>query len=80
MTPTVEIDEERRDALVARLRGFFLEQFDEELSPFRAGEVVDFFLAHLGPQVYNQAVQDARGFMMKKLEDLDGDLYRAEPG
>ncbi len=75
---TVRIDEPRRAALVARLRGFFLEEFDEELSTFRAEQVLDFFLETLGPQVYNQAVQDARGFMQQKLDDLDGDLYMPE--
>lgn len=75
---TVRIDESRREALVARLRGFFLEEFDEELSPFRAAQVLDFFLETLGPQVYNQAVQDARGFMQQRLDDLDGDLYMPE--
>lgn len=75
---TVRIDEPRREALVARLRGFFQEEFDEELSPFRAEQVLDFFLETLGPQVYNQAVQDARGFMQQKLDDLDGDLYMPE--
>lgn len=75
---TVRIDETRREALVNRLREFFLEEFDEELSPFRGEQVLDFFLETLGPQVYNQAVQDARGFMQRKLDDLDGDLYIPE--
>lgn len=77
---TVRIDDIRREALMARLRSFFLEEFDEELSPFRAAQVLDFFLETLGPQVYNQAVQDARGFMQQKLDDLDGDLYMPEEG
>jgi len=75
---TVRIDDDRRDALVRRLQAFFLEEFDEALSPFRASQVLDFFLEQLGPQVYNQAVQDARGFMQQKLDDLDGDLYMPE--
>ena len=77
---TVRIDDTRREVLVARLRGFFLEEFDEELSPFRAAQILDFLLETLGPQVYNQAVQDARGFMQQKLDDLDGDLYMPEEG
>ena len=72
------MDAERRKVLTSRLQGFFLAEFDETLSPFRAEQILDFFLATLGPQVYNQAVQDARRFMQQTLEDLDGEVYQPE--
>lgn len=74
----ITIDLARRAALAGRLQRFFLEEFDEELSAFRADQILDFFLAVLGPQVYNQAVQDARKFMQERLEDLDGEVYQPE--
>lgn len=72
---SVELSEERRAELVLRLRGFFLEHFEEELSEFRAEHLLDFVLEAMGPQVYNQAVQDARAFMQRKLEDLEGEVW-----
>lgn len=72
------LDDGRREDLVRSLRGFFLEEFDEELSDFRATQLLDFFLDALGPPIYNQAVQDARGFMLKKLDDLDGEVHLPE--
>jgi uncharacterized protein (DUF2164 family) len=72
---TVQLDEERRRLLIEGLRGFYLESFDEQLSAFRAEQLLDYFLETAGPQVYNQAVQDARGFMQRKLDDLDGEVY-----
>jgi uncharacterized protein (DUF2164 family) len=77
---TIRIDDERRQRMLRLLQGFFREQFDEELSAFRAGELVEFFLTSLGPQVYNQAVQDARKYMQEKLDDLEGDVYVPEEG
>ncbi len=74
----IELTEERRERLVSRLAGFYQEEFDEEISAFRAEQVLDFFLDALGPQVYNQAVQDARGFMLRKLEDLDGEVHERD--
>ncbi len=73
----IRIDDERRQDLIGRLRAFFHEEFDEEISDFRASQLLDFLVAVLGPQVYNQAVQDARAFMQRKLEDLEGDVYEA---
>lgn len=74
----VELDEKRRAHLISRLQGFFLEEFDEELSPFRAEGMLDFFLEAVGPSVYNQGVEDARVFMMKKLDDLDAEIHERE--
>ena len=74
----IQLDDDRRARLTALLQGFFREELDEELSEFRAAQVLDFFLGALGPQVYNQAVQDARRFMAEKLDDLDGEVYEPE--
>ncbi len=74
----VKLDDARREGLVSRLRGFYQQEFDEELSDFRAEQVLDFFLEALGPQVYNQAVQDARGFMLRALDDIDGEVHEHE--
>ena len=75
---TLNLDDERRALLVANLQTFFREKFDEDFSAFRAEEVLDFFLGALGPQVYNQAVQDARAFLQHKLDDLEGEVYEPE--
>lgn len=75
---SLELDDTRRRRLIQGLQGYFLQEFDEELSPFRAEQVLDFFLESLGPAVYNQAVQDARGFMQRKLDELDGEIHEPE--
>jgi len=75
---TFTLDDDRRRQLSERLQAFHRERFDEELSPFRADEILEFVLAAVGPQVYNQAVQDARKYMQQKLDDLDGDVYAPE--
>lgn len=74
----IDLDPARRARLVEEIQGFFLESFDEEVSAFRAEQLLDFSLGHLGPQVYNQGVQDARVFMQRKLDDLDGEVYEPE--
>ena len=74
----MSLDETRRAQLLAQVRGFSLEEFDEEISMFRAEQLLDFFLEKLGPPVYNQGVQDARRFLQEKLDDLEGDVYEPE--
>ncbi len=71
----LELSEERRDGLSSRLGRLMQEEYGEELSPFRANTLIEFFLGELGPPVYNQAIQDARGFIQERLDDLDADFY-----
>lgn len=71
----IPLADDRRDQLLLALEGFYLKEFDEVLSRFRAEQIVDFLLKALGPPIYNQAVQDARGFMQRKLDELDGEVF-----
>lgn len=74
----LKLSEERRSLLVTNLQVLFRDTFDEELSEFRAGQILDFALAELGPAIYNQAVQDARAYFQRKLDDLEGEVYETE--
>ncbi len=72
---TVTLADERRTRLSAHLQAFFRDQFDENLSEFRANELIDLLLRTLGPEVYNQAVQDVRAHFQTRLDDLDGEVF-----
>ena len=74
----VRLTDERRAEILRLLREYYREEFDEELSDFRAGNLLEFFVATLGPPVYNQAIQDARAFMAERLEDLDATFHEQE--
>jgi uncharacterized protein (DUF2164 family) len=75
----IRLSDERRSILVRALKNWFDENYDEPLSDFRAGELVDFFVRELGPPVYNQGVRDAHAYMQDKLTDLEGEVYEREP-
>jgi uncharacterized protein (DUF2164 family) len=74
----LNISDERKAQLVAQLIGFYQTEFDEKISPFRAEQLLEFFLEKLGPAVYNQAVQDARAYVQARLDDLEGEVYASD--
>jgi len=74
----LRLDAERRATLAHQLSALYESRFDERLSEFRAEELITFFLRHLGPAVYNQAIADARGYMLERLEDLDVEYNEPE--
>jgi len=74
----IKLAPERKDEIVRSVINWFSNEFDEELSPFRAEALVDFMLKQIGPSQYNQAITDARKFMLEKLDDLDSEFFEAE--
>ena len=74
----IRLDPDRRAKLLAAIRRYFEENFDEPVSDFRAAALLDFFVAELGPAVYNQGVRDAASFIQDKLTDIEGEVYETE--
>jgi uncharacterized protein (DUF2164 family) len=75
----IRLSPERRSALVEAIQRHFADDFDETLSEFRAEQLLDFFVAELGPPVYNQGVRDAAGYIQEKLSDIEGEVFEREP-
>jgi len=74
----IRLSEERKEAIAAGLAGFYREEFDEEMSEYRAMAIVDFMLRQIGPSQYNQAITDVRKYMTEKIEDLDTEFFEPE--
>jgi uncharacterized protein (DUF2164 family) len=76
----IRLSPERRASLLAALQRHFDSEFDEPLSAFRAEGLIDFFVQHLGPPVYNQGVRDATAYVQDKLTDIEGEILEHDPG
>ena len=74
----VRLSDDRRARLLRSIKRHFEDHFDEPISDFRAGELLDFFVRELGPPVYNQGVRDASGYIQEKLTDIEGEVYERE--
>ena len=75
MDMKIEIEEERRAGIARALQTQYRVEFGEDLSDFRAEALLEIVLKAVAPAVYNQAVQDVRAHMQRKLDDLDGEVY-----
>lgn len=71
----MRIEEQRRTQLIAEIRKRFEDDLELELSAFRAETVLEIFLDVLGPQIYNEGVQDAQAYLRSRLDELDTDVY-----
>lgn len=74
----IRISDDRKTQLVKEVISFYQTEWDEDISPFRADQILDLFLQKLGPGVYNQGVHDARAYMQSRLDDLEGEVYASD--
>ncbi len=77
---TLTLSPERRERLIDELRKMSARDFDIPLSEFQAGEFIDRMTALIGPAAYNEAVQDVRLHLQRRLDDLDGEVFVDDPG
>ncbi|MDF7823411.1 DUF2164 family protein [Pontiellaceae bacterium B12227] len=67
----LQLSPAQKDGLRRKLIALYMDVFDEEISDFKAGQVLDGFLETLAPAIYNEAVQDMKKFMLNQLEDME---------
>ncbi len=53
---SLELDEDRREAMLGDIRAFFEDSLDDDIGDLKARLVLDFFLGKLAAAIYNQAV------------------------
>ena len=72
---TIELSKAAHTAAIASLERYFLEENGEPIGNMAAGALLAFFLAEIGPAIYNQAVADAQGHLQTRVAELDIDLH-----
>ena len=70
MNHKIEIGKEQKHRMIADIKEYFLNEREEDLGDLAAALILDFFIAKLGPEIYNQGVQDSYMYMNEKIQDL----------
>lgn len=68
----MKLDKDTEKYLLDSIKRFFAQEMEMEIGDLKAGQVLDFFVAEMGPSVYNQAIADAQVYMTEKVSDLAG--------
>lgn len=72
---TYNLSPEQKKKLQEEIVYFFQEEWDEELGIIGAETVLDFFLDVLGETIYNKALDDARLWLSRTVENAESDYY-----
>jgi uncharacterized protein (DUF2164 family) len=71
----IELPKETRDRIHEALAAYAREHLEVEFGVLQSEKLVDFMMGLVGALVYNQAIDDAQGYVQKKLLDMEGDLH-----
>ncbi len=64
--------EDRKKAMIREIKKYFSEERDENLGDLGAQLIFDFIIEKIGPDIYNQGLDDAHIYLSEKLEDMYG--------
>lgn len=70
MNNKIKIEGNRKEDMINRVKDYFAKERDEDLGDLAAALIVDFFIDGLGPDIYNQGIDDAHTYMSEKIEDI----------
>ena len=60
------------------IKRYFAEHMDEDIGDLKAGLLLEYVLAEIGPVVYNRAIADAQSYFQGRVADLEGVCYEPE--
>jgi len=78
MKKEIEINKEKKQKLVAEIKGWFIDNRDEEIGDLQAELLLDFLIRKVGAEVYNQALNDSLYWFKGRMGDLEIDYYSLE--
>jgi Uncharacterized conserved protein len=71
----LHLPKEQKTQLISLVQQYFSEERNEEIGHLAAEFLIDFMIKHLGPFIYNQAIDDAQSLVAQKMTLLDEDVY-----
>ena len=75
---TIELGKEARAQAISSIELYFRENMDEPIGNVAAGGLLGFFLAEVGPAIYNKAVLDVQERLQARLSELDLEVHEEE--
>jgi uncharacterized protein (DUF2164 family) len=76
----IELSKEMRAQAVASIERWFKENADEPIGNIQAAALLNFFIAEIGPSIYNRAVADVQQRLMMRVGELDIECHADEFG
>ncbi|MCI9123658.1 MAG: DUF2164 domain-containing protein [Eubacterium sp.] len=69
------LSDQQKEKLREEIRAFYLDERGEEIEIIEQMQLLELFAQKLAPFVYNQALDDAKKWYARMMDNLDADYY-----
>lgn len=71
----MQLSEKQKNQLASEIKAFYLDTRGEEIGMIEEQQLLDLFLEHLAPIVYNKALDDSMSWLKEQVENMEVDYY-----
>lgn len=75
---SIELSKEARQAAITSIQRYFDENMDDPIGNIAADGLLGFFLAEVGPTIYNKAVADVQERLQVRVMEVDLEVHEDE--
>lgn len=73
--PQIRLSDSQKEKLNAEIKAFYLDERGEEIGRIEQMQLLELFEEKLAPIIYNKALDDARAWFSKMMDNIDSDYY-----
>lgn len=72
---SIKLNEEQKKKIKEEITAFYLDVRGEKIGIIEQQQMLELFMEHLAPIVYNKALDDARNWHRVQLDNMEADYY-----
>lgn len=71
----IKLTDRQKEHLKDEIKAFYLDVRGDEIGIIEQEQLLDLFVEHLAPIVYNKALDDAQYWYKRQLENIESDYF-----
>ena len=71
----IHLTDEQKRNMMKDIESFWLDEFDEKTGLIKQQAIFDFFMEQFAPGIYNWALDDAKTWCKRSVENMENDYY-----
>ena len=71
----IHLTDEQKRNMMKDIESFWLDEFDEKTGLIKQQAIFDFFMEQFAPSIYNRALDDAKAWCKRSVENMENDYY-----
>lgn len=75
MNRVMKLTDEQRKAIKEEIHAYYLDERGEDIGIILQEGLLDMFLEQLAPIIYNKALDDAKLWFSRRMDDINSDYY-----